>query len=629
MPQRRPARRPGPGWRPSGAALRLALFICLSVLAAAQARARSDDREDGAPNPDAREERDDRIRRTPDAPDWPDDFETGLRAAMMFSAEFGLVETDSVVQRVNDLGYAVASQAGHPEILFTFHVLDVPQPNAFALPGGFLFLTRGILDLGLSDNALAHLMGHELAHVTEGHFARSDRIGTVLSLLQTAAVVATIFTVPQGNSGGYDQDPETRRWRASYGGQAATLQATQIFGGLFGELLMRGYGRNLEMEADEVGRRFAVRAGYPMQGSTELLEGLHQHVFEDDEYGYWRTHPYFADRVVRARAAGDGRGTAPGEGETAAYRSRISSQLSAIANTIRNDRPAMYLHRAALAADPDGASSFTVEHRLLQRRAERLHRQRAVLRPYGPLIAAYDSLLSRAARAPQSPDRDALPRIRSEREDLARARDEIEAESRAIIARPDAGTYFLELFLDNFPADSSASAIRYRLAEQYFLADRADDAVHHLHELLRESSTAPTDSSASGWRERSVTALHRTLREAKELTSLQELVEGSPSDSVRSWAASRLGASVAKLDSLELGSRFLRRFPESSVAPQVSARVSELAMQKYYQARVYESVQRYQEALDTYNRLLLSAPGTEAARLSREGIDRMRATAGK
>ena len=570
------------------------------------------------------------IQKLRGAPEWPRDFETGLRAAQMFADQFGVVETDSLLRRINEIGYRIGYATGHPEVLFTFHILDVPEPNAFALPGGFVFVTRGMLDLGLSDSEMAGLLGHESAHVTERHFARSDRVSGVLSLIQTAVLVAALIGVNSSSSGGYDQDPETNRWRASYGGKDAAVQATNVFGSLFRELLVRGYSRGLEMEADEIGRHYASRAGYPIEGSAQMLEALHEHIYEDQEYGYWRTHPYFTDRVARARAAGRGEGATPTDHDIAAYRESISTRLSAIANSIEDQKPAIFIHRSALEADPSGPSSFTVEHRLLQKRAEWVRREKDVLRAYGPLIADYDTLLARADSMPsEKTGGDTVRRIRSEREDLASERDGIEKDSRKIIGRPDAGTPFLELFLENYPQAPDAPAIRYRLAEQYRLADRADDAAIHLNRLVRESWATSGDDSLSMWRSRGVSSLHLVLPQTKELVTVEKILMTTPSDSVKTWAEAQLEAQAASLDSLELGSRFLERYPESRVAGTVTARVEELAMKRYYQGRLYESLHRFQEALDEYNRLLLLAAHTQAATLAREGIDRVQTLAGK
>lgn len=609
------------------------------------------------------------IRRTRGAPEWPRDFETGLRAARAFATHFGVVETDSLLRRVNDIGYQVASVTGRGDVLFTFHILDVPDPNAFALPGGFVFVTRGILELGLTDEDLAHLLGHECAHVTERHFARADRVGGVLSLLETAAMVAAVFVAPGSSGGGYDQDPETGRWRQSVTGSAAAAQATSIFGGLFRELLVRGYGRGLEMEADEVGRRSAIRAGYAASGGVGLMEKLHAQIYEDQEYGYWRTHPFFDDRVAKARAVRDSDRPTTNEAETAAYRDRTSARLSGLAASIdeapelvppgtkdphgrqvqvhdlglEEESTALFLHRAALAADPSGGSSLTVELRLLQKRAERLHRRPEVFRSYGPLIADYDSLLEKAALL--GSEFAEVRRAEAERDDLDQERRSAHPNALALIDRSDTGVTFLELFLANYPTDSRAPSIRYRLAEQYCLLERTDDAALHLATLARERPTlgAETDlvpeharasespeldpDSLAFWRTRSREKLRVVLPEAKELTTLAVVLSRADSDSVRVWAERGLANRAAGLDSLEIGSRFLDRYPDSPYAGAVEIRVETLAEKRYYQARLYESLQRYQDALTIYNELLLLAPRSRAAALSREGITRVQATA--
>jgi hypothetical protein len=98
---------------------------------------------------------------------------------------------------------------------------------------------------------------------------------------------------------------------------------------------------------------------------------------------------------------------------------------------------------------------------------------------------------------------------------------------------------------------------------------------------------------------------------------------------VRQWASARLETQAAGLDSLELGSRFLQDFPDAAVSAQVRQKVENLAMKRYYVARLQESMRDFQEALTGYNALVLLAPDTRAARLSREAIERIQSTAGR
>jgi predicted Zn-dependent protease len=555
------------------------------------------------------------VRRAIGAPDWPDGFEIGLQAARAYAFHFGLVQDDTLLARINRVGYAVTSQADRPDILFTFHILDVPDANAFALPGGFIFITKGMTDLHLSDEALANLLGHEASHVTGNHFARAGRVDTALSLLQTAAVIAALVMVPStNNSGGYDRDPETGEWRTSLAGKEAAVQGTSLFGSVFRELLQRGYSRSLEFEADDRGRRLAVRAGFPSRGGLVLMEELHRRIFEDEEFGYWRTHPYFTDRVARARAAAGEVPMQPDSTEEAAYRRDLGRRLSLLAGSVLDEPTAIFLQRSALRAAFGSESSLDVEHDLLRMRAARIGMRKPILRAYGPLIADYDSLQARAARRSASPD--LLAELRAERDSLHQGRGDSYEQLKEILARDNAGTPFLELFLANFPDDPEAPAVGLRLAERYRLTDRADAAA------LALARTADGDAAARR-------ALREVLPQTKELRTAGKILHDAKSDSVRQWASARLEAQTAALDSLELGSRFLQEFPDAEVSGRVRGKMEDLAMKRYYQARLRESMQDFQAALDGYNALVLLAPATRAARLSREGIDRIQSTAGR
>jgi len=553
------------------------------------------------------------VERVRNAPPWPKDFEVGLEAARAFAYYFGIVESDSVLTHISDIGYQVASQAGHPEYLFTFNVLDVDDPNAMALPGGFIFITQGMLDLDLSDDALAHLIGHEIAHVTEEHFSRAGRVNGLLTLLQTAALVAALVIGPDSGGGGYDYDEHTGQVRQSLGGRVAAAQGSQIFGSVFRELLVRGYGRGLEMEADRKGRRFSARSGFPMRGGAELMESLHTRIYEDQEYGYWRTHPFFADRVTAARATADVAGSPPSKAEVDAYREEMQRRMAELADSILNEDLAVFLYRTANRIAPDGSATFDIAHRGLARRVEWERKSRDILRSYTPLIAEYDELLDQIAEKPESEVR--YQRVLSERDDLVEERNALYDAYSSVLEDPAAGVQHLERFLENFPDDPRARAVRFRLAQQYRWSDRADAAVLELTRIL---ATAPPDTVAAAEE-----ALRDFIPLTSELTTSQLLLEKSESDSVRTWATRQLTTLAASFDSLEVGSRFLDRYPDAEISDQVREKVEELAQEGYLQARLHESLQSYQAALDEYNKVILLARNTAAADRAREGIQRV------
>ena len=95
----------------------------------------------------------------------PELFLKSLQVARQVAEQYELYDDAAELARVNRIGYELAQQSGFTRFPFTFTLVDMPVPNAFALPGGQIFITRGMLDLGLDDDMLAAVLGHEIGHV--------------------------------------------------------------------------------------------------------------------------------------------------------------------------------------------------------------------------------------------------------------------------------------------------------------------------------------------------------------------------------------------------------------------------------------------------------------------------------
>jgi predicted Zn-dependent protease len=161
-------------------------------------------------------------------------------------AQMGLYPDSSVQRYVGELGLRMAAVSERPDLPWTFRVLDDPTVNAFALPGGFIYVTRGILTHLTSEAQLAGILGHEIGHVTARHSVNQ------MSRAQLAQGLLTVGSV---------LSEEVRR----YGGLAA--QAT-------GLLFLR-FGRDDELESDALGLRYMTRVGYDpseLAGVMEMLD---------------------------------------------------------------------------------------------------------------------------------------------------------------------------------------------------------------------------------------------------------------------------------------------------------------------------------------------------------------------
>jgi len=160
---------------------------------------------------------------------------------------------DERLQRyVNQVGQALAKSSHRSNLKFTFTVVDSPQINAFALPGGYVYVTRGIMAYMNSEAELAGVLGHEIGHVTARHGVRQQSAQTLTGLLGMAVAVGT---------------------KGQYNDLIGTAS----------QALVSGYGRDHELEADRLGAEYLARTGRDPEQMIEVVGVLKdQEVFDRD-----------------------------------------------------------------------------------------------------------------------------------------------------------------------------------------------------------------------------------------------------------------------------------------------------------------------------------------------------------
>ena len=196
----------------------------------------------------------------------------------------------AVGERVKD-----ASELG--DQTFTFTLLDSDVVNAFALPGGYVYVTRGLMALANNEAELAGVLGHEVGHVTARHSAqrydqqRIGQVGTMLGQLGGLLI------------GGYLGGAQGAQLGGQYGGQVASVGA---------QAWVQGYSRDQEFEADQLGIRYLGQAGYDPGAMASFLATLQaEDVYRQKTQGggtdeasvlgdWFRSHPRTPDRVARA-----------------------------------------------------------------------------------------------------------------------------------------------------------------------------------------------------------------------------------------------------------------------------------------------------------------------------------------
>ncbi len=190
-------------------------------------------------------------------------------------AEYGAYDDAALSAYVDSVGRRVARASEQPELPWRFTVLDDPAVNAFAMPGGYIYVTRGLLAHMQSEAQLAGVLGHEIGHVTARHSARQITQQQLAGLgLGIASAVSPAF----------------RRYGST---------AEQALG-----LLMLKYSRDDESQADELGVRYASGSGYDpreIPGTFRTLQRIAEHAGQSLP-SYLSTHPDPGQRVERTTA---------------------------------------------------------------------------------------------------------------------------------------------------------------------------------------------------------------------------------------------------------------------------------------------------------------------------------------
>lgn len=181
---------------------------------------------------------------------------------------------DPALQRyVNRVGLWVALQGSRPNLPWRFAVLDNPNVNAFAAPGGYIFITRGLLDQLQTEAELAGALAHEIAHVEKKHHLKAMQKEKGFQLLARGASAAM---------GAYDSE------LLSQVGAAAK------------NLYTRGLDKADEYEADRIGAVLAARAGYDQYGLAQVLQTLDSLGTSSSSLALLlKTHPRPADRLAK------------------------------------------------------------------------------------------------------------------------------------------------------------------------------------------------------------------------------------------------------------------------------------------------------------------------------------------
>ena len=184
-----------------------------------------------------------------------------------------LVKDQSLQSYVNNVGRWVASQSERPDLAWHFGVIESSDVNAFAAPGGYIFLTRGLYSLLQNEAELAGVLGHEIGHVIRKHH---------LKILQQSSLVDLGGKLISKRIGGNDK--------------------VQKLIGNGAEIVARSLDKDAEFEADRIAVVLAARAGYDAFAFPEVLQQIGHFSKDDGSVALlFKTHPHPDDRLEKLR----------------------------------------------------------------------------------------------------------------------------------------------------------------------------------------------------------------------------------------------------------------------------------------------------------------------------------------
>lgn len=211
-----------------------------------------------------------------------DEVKIGQQMHTQILQQMGQYDDAALQDYVQYVGAKLAKQSHRPELDWHFTVVDTDDVNAFALPGGYVYVSRGILPYLSSEAELAAVLGHEIGHVTARHAVRQQSKAAGVGILSTAAAIFT--------------------------GQGAVGDLTNVAG----QAVLSGYGREMELEADGLGAEYLARTEYDAGAIIRVVGALkEQELFEREQarlekrepriyHGVFASHPDNDKRLQEA-----------------------------------------------------------------------------------------------------------------------------------------------------------------------------------------------------------------------------------------------------------------------------------------------------------------------------------------
>jgi len=209
-----------------------------------------------------------------------EEYYIGRAVSALILSRYPVYENNALTQYINTVGTSVVFYSDRPETYAGYHflILDTDEVNALAAPGGFIFVTKGLLKRCKDEEMLASILAHEVGHVSAKHGLQSIKKSRLIDAFKVIGQEAAERYAPE-----------------------KLAQLTSLFEGALGDivesLIERGYDRKYEYEADKLSLKFATKTGYSPSGLLDFLQTMVGDSSAVSGKGWFKTHPTPSERI--------------------------------------------------------------------------------------------------------------------------------------------------------------------------------------------------------------------------------------------------------------------------------------------------------------------------------------------
>jgi beta-barrel assembly-enhancing protease len=242
---------------------------------------------------------------------------------------FNLVKDPYIVNYINAIGQSIVNELPPQPFSYNFYIIDSDVYNAFATPAGHIFIYRGLIEAMDTEDELAGILGHEIAHVQCRHISDKIDRSSKINLATLAGLAAGIFLGMSGS--------ETAAQAITFGSMAAA------------QSLVLAYSREDEIQADKLGLENLTRAGYDGTALMTTLHKIRSKRWFDNIPDYLATHPAAEDRIAYIDSWSQNKERLPSKGATEGFKKAHTRLLALYGNQSK----ATVHFKTALEQNPD------------------------------------------------------------------------------------------------------------------------------------------------------------------------------------------------------------------------------------------------------------------------------------